>query len=231
VLLLDVPSSELAPKVEEYLRKVSEIESEIKAKEEEHERERLNPKNLRKRQLSEITNDIRGLRDQIWRLKPDKKCPNCDTSLSYDTMICWECGEVFFDVCPKCKSLSVHKSEWELLECSKYGLSYREIDLIKDLLKAGADPYRSHFSVLESGEHLSIPCYNVGVKRNTIWELCKDDCPHEEKCEYFCPAFLSILGLIWRGKVTIELPWGYDQGGDLHAYKIRWKRLKRLPRR
>jgi hypothetical protein len=32
VLLLDVPSSELAPKVEEYLRKVSEIESEIKAK-------------------------------------------------------------------------------------------------------------------------------------------------------------------------------------------------------
>jgi len=38
--------------------------------------------------------------------------------------------------------------------------SYREIDLIKDLLKAGADPYRSHFSVLESGEHVySMLCH------------------------------------------------------------------------
>jgi hypothetical protein len=224
---LDTLDKELAKQVDEYQNKVIEYEAKIKVKQTEHEAERLKPKKLRNRQLGEITNEIRELRDLICRLTPMKKCPNCNKTVSYDDLICWDCGEVFFDVCPKCKSLSIHVGEWGLLECSKCGVRYRDIDLIEDLLKAGADPNHSYYNVLKSGERLTVPCYNIGIKRNTIWDLCKAyACPFEQQCEYYCPAFLAVLGLVWRGKVTTGLPWGYDQGGDLHGYKIRWKRSK-----
>lgn len=213
--------------MEEYQSKVIEYEAKIKVKQAEHEAERLKPKKLRNRQLSEITNEIRELRDLIWRLTPEKKCPNCNKTLNYDALVCWHCGEVFFNVCPRCKSLNVHIDEWGLLKCPKCGIEYRDIDLIEDLLKAGADPNCSYYNVLKPEDRLTVPCYNIGIKRNTVWELCKQyACPFEQQCEYYCPAFLAVLGLVWRGKVTTGLPWGYDQGGDLHGYKIRWKRSK-----
>jgi hypothetical protein len=99
--------------------------------------------------------------------------------------------------------------------------------LFRELLIGCVDPNNPCLRIL--GRHqFSGQSYNIGTNKNTIWELCKEyNCPFEEKCEYYCPAFLSVLGLIERGKVTTGLPWGYDRGGDLHGYQIRWKRRKR----
>jgi predicted RNA-binding Zn-ribbon protein involved in translation (DUF1610 family) len=224
---MNKPKSDLIKEVEEYQKKVSEYEAELKEKQVEHDAESAKNPKFRKRKLSDINSEIQELRNAIWRLRPKKKCSNCNRELDYDDLICWHCGEVFFDVCPRCKSLSVEKNDWGLLKCSKCGLEYRDLDLLEDLLRLGADPSSRFHNVLDPKQHYSVSCYNIGVKKNTIWQLCKEyACPFEEKCEYYCPAFLAVLALVYRGKVSTGLPWGYDQGGDLNGYKIRWKRSK-----
>lgn len=216
--------SDLVKEVEEYLKKVTELEAKIREKQAEHEAERIKPLKLRKRKLSEINHEIQELSNIIWRSKPKKKCSNCNRELNYDDILCWHCGEVFLDICPKCKSLNVNKNEWGLTRCLECNFEYRELDLLEDLLIGGAEPNREYKRVIDS-RSLGLNCYNIGIKKNTIWEICKEyNCHLEKTCEYFCPAFLSLLALVWRGKVSTGLPWGYDQGNDLHGYKIRWKR-------
>lgn len=219
---------DLQNEVKAYKEKLKEYESKIREKQDEREIERAKPPKNRKRSLGKIWNEIKELNDEIWRLRPKKNCPNCNTELNYDSILCWKCGEVFLDVCPKCKSLSVSLDEWASLKCADCGFECAKSTLFEELLIGCADPNYPYFRIINPREVLGLNCYNIGKRNNTIWDLCKDyNCPFEEKCEYYCPAFLSVLGLVWRGKVSIGLPWGYDQGGDLHGYKIRWKRPRR----
>ena len=157
---------------------------------------------------------------------PEKKCVNCGCLLSYNSLICWHCGEVFFNVCPKCKSLKViPENEFGLLKCPTCGIKYYETDLIGDLLMSGVES-NQHYNVLKPEDRFyALRWQNVGIRENTIWELCKR-CPFEQQCEYYCPAFLALLGLVWRGKVSVGRIWGEYKGGDLLEYKIRWKRQK-----
>ncbi len=213
--------------VQAYKQKLTKYESVIKEKEAEYEAERSKLPKLRKRSLGEIKNEIQELRNELWRSKPKKKCPDCNKEIDYDNIECWHCGEVFLNVCPKCKSQSVNANEWGLLRCPECDFEYRELDLLEDLLIGCADPNYRYFRVLNSRDIPAFNCYNIGIRNNPIWDLCKNyNCPFDEKCEYYCPAFLSILALIWRGKVSTGLPWGEYQGGDAHSYEIRWKRRR-----
>lgn len=213
-------------KVEEYKKKLIEYNVELKKLLTEHDSEsHKNPKD-RTRKLSEINADIQKLNQSIYRLKPKKKC-SCGWEIDYDTLICWNCGEVFLDICPKCKSSTAGANEWGLVTCSSCGFQYRDTELLEDFLVLSIEPSGRFHKVLDTEHPPSVQCYNIGVKRNTIWQLCKNyACPFEKQCEHYCPAFLAILGLIWRGRVTTALPWGYEEGGSLIGYKIRWKRAK-----
>jgi len=221
-------SGNLRNEVEAYKEKLKEYESRIKQLQEEREIERAKPPKNRIRTLGAIWNEIRDLNDKVWRLKPKKTCSNCNRELNYDDILCWNCGEVFLDICPKCKSMRMGINEWGSLKCLECGFEYREMDLLEDLLVKGAEPNCEYLKVLDSKDGIGSNCYNIGIRDNTIWDLCQEyNCPLEKTCEYYCPAFLSVLALVKRGKVSIGLPWGYSQGGDLHGYKIRWKRPRR----
>lgn len=221
------PREKYEQEVANYRKKLIEINEYIKEKQTEHSRERAKPEKLRNRKLSEITEEIRQLQKLTFQLKPKKLCPNCNTKISYNEILCWHCGEVFLDVCPKCGSIKIQTSEWGNIKCLECGLDYSSDALLKELLIGWADPDYPRLKLLDVHQLVGFNCYNIGIKRNTIWDICKEyDCPFEEKCEYYCPAFIALLGLIKRGKVPIGLPWGDYPGGNLHAYKIRWKRPK-----
>jgi hypothetical protein len=132
------------------------------------------------------------------------------------------------DICTKCDGIKIEQGQWGTNKCSECGFEYSKYDLFDELLAGLPDPYNSRLDVLRQDQVRSgTNCSNIGINRNSIWEICKEyKCPLEEKCEYYCPAFLSLVGLVLRGKVTVGLPWGYDQGGDLHGYIVRWKRDK-----
>lgn len=133
----------------------------------------------------------------------------------------------FWMSAPKCGSIRIGMSEWGNIKCLECGFEYSMHDLFKELLIGCPDPSSPYLRILNQHQVSGSNCYNIGTNKNTIWELCEEyNCPFEEKCEYYCPAFLSVLGLIERGKVTTGLPWGYDRGGDLYGYRIRWKRPK-----
>jgi hypothetical protein len=124
-------------------------------------------------------------------------------------------------------SIDLEKSAWGSIRCHECGITYSEEALLQELLIGWADPNYPYLRLLNRNQLIGFNCYNIGSKKSTIWDLCREfNCPNEEKCDYYCPAFLSILGLIDRGKVSIGLPWGDYHGGDLHGYKIRWKRTK-----
>ncbi len=195
--------------VADYRKQQEEIKREIKEKEAEHAKEEAKPPKLRTRKLSEINEEIKQLQTYIWKSEPKKRCPHCNMELSYDAILCWECGEVFFDVCPKCSSIRIGMNEWGAITCIECGFEYSKHELFRELLIGCADPDSQYLRILNQNQLSGLNCYNIGTKKNTIWELCKDyNCPFEEKCEYYCPAFLAILGLIERGKVTTGLPWG-----------------------
>lgn len=211
-----------------YRRELRECEERIKEKEAESERERAKPPKLRTRKLSEIREEIRQLQNHIWQSKPKKSCPHCGAKLPYDMILCLDCGEVFFDVCPKCSSVRIGTNQWGSVKCLECGFEYTERDLLRELLVGCADPNSRYLRILNQSQvSTGCNCYNVGTNKSTIWELCKEyNCPFNEKCEYYCPAFLSVLGLIERGVVTTGLPGFYDQGGSLCGYRLRWKRPK-----
>ena len=219
------PREKLEKEVAAYKKQLKECEEKIREKEAESEKERAKPKELRSRRLSDIREEIKQLQTDFWPSKPNKRCPNCGKELSYDWILCWKCGEVFFDVCPKCNSVRIEMNEWGGIKCLKCGFEYSKHELLQELLVGSAEPNSPYLRILNKNQVSGMNCYNIGTRKNTIWKLCKEyNCPFEEKCEYYCPAFLAVLGLIERGKVTTDLPWGYDQGGDLHGYRIRWKR-------
>ena len=225
---MESPREKFEKEVAAYRRQLKECEEKIREKEAESEKERAKPPKLRTRKLSEIREEIRQLQTYLWESKPKKRCPHCGMELSYDDILCCKCGEVFLDVCPKCSSIPIGMSEWGNVKCLECGFEYSEHDVFKELLIGCAEPSSRYLSILNQHQVSGLNCHNIGTNKNTIWELCEEyNCPFEEKCEYYCPAFLSVLGLIERGKVTTGLPWGYDQGGDLHGYRIRWKRPKR----
>lgn len=228
IALMESSRERFEKEVAAYRRKLKECEERIREKEAENEKERAKPPKLRTRKLSDIREEIRELQTYVWESKPKKTCPNCGRELSYDDILCYECGEVFLDICPKCKSIRIGMGEWGNIKCLECNFEYSKHDLFRELLIGCADPNSPYLRILNQHQLSGLNCYNIGTKKGTIWELCEEfKCPFEEKCEYYCPAFLSVLGLIERGKVTTGLPWGYDQGGDLHGYRIRWKRSRR----
>lgn len=217
----------LQEQVKAYKQKLAEYENEIKKKEAEYEAERVKTPKLRKRKLSEIKDEIQQLRTELFRSKPKRKCANCGQEIDYDDILCWKCGEVFLDVCPRCKSLSVSVSKWGLCKCAECNSEYRDLGILEDLLIGTAEPSYRYFTVVNPRDISSFNCYNVGIRKSTIWDMCKEyNCPFDEKCEYYCPAFLALLALIKRGKVSVGLPWGEYRGGDVHGYEIRWKRSR-----
>jgi hypothetical protein len=225
---MESPREKSEKKVASYQRQLKEYGERIREKEAEIEKERAKPPKLRTRKLSDIREEIRQLQAYLWKSKPKKRCPHCGKELYYDDILCFRCGEVFLDVCPKCSSIRIGMSEWGNIKCLECGLEYNKRDMFRELLIGCADPSSPYLRILNRQQVSGLNCYNIGTNKNTIWELCEQyNCPFEEECEYYCPAFLSVLGLIERGKVTTGLPWGYDQGGDLHGYRIRWRRPKR----
>lgn len=220
---MEVSKQNFQQRVKSYLKTSAESEKEIEKKEAELQEERSKPPKQRSRKLSEIRLEIQQIRLDLFKSKPKRKCSNCGHEIDYDCFICWECGEVFLDICPRCKNLSLKIDEHDFCKCEECGQEFRAIDLLEDLLRGGPNPRDSR--LINPKDMPLFYCGNIGKRENTVWDLCKDyNCPYEQTCEYFCPAFLALLGLIERGKTSVGLPWGYYEGGDVHGYLIRWKR-------
>jgi septation ring formation regulator EzrA len=94
------PREKFEQEVTEYRKQLKEINQKIEEKRAEHSRESVKLPKLRTRKLSEINDEIQKLHTTL--STPRKNCPNCNTNLSYDAILCWHCGETFLDVCPKC---------------------------------------------------------------------------------------------------------------------------------